>query len=204
MQRKWKERYPQKFRCRAVERMDTCDNVVRLARELNLNRSLLYKWRHRLDPADGQTQSEAALQNSRESTLRKEISKLKRVLADKTMEVDFFRAALQKVVARRRNSSISGEQASTMQSETSLQGGLSVERMCQLALVSRAGFYRYLQGRVPSEESMTVRSAIQEVALGHRQRYGYRRIAVELRRRGMIVNHNRTNARGQSTGNRES
>jgi hypothetical protein len=36
-----------------------------------------------------------------------------------------------------------GEQASTMQSETSLQGSLSIERMCQLGEVSRAGLYRH-------------------------------------------------------------
>lgn len=31
MQRKWKERYPEKFRRRAVERMNACGNIVRLA-----------------------------------------------------------------------------------------------------------------------------------------------------------------------------
>jgi len=49
VERKWHERYPQKFRIRAVERMNSCDNVLRLARELGLNRSLLYNWRYRLD-----------------------------------------------------------------------------------------------------------------------------------------------------------
>ena len=191
MERKWHGRYPQKFRIRAVERMNSCDNVLRLARELRLNRGLLYKWRHRLDPANDQAQSEATVRNSTESTLRMEIDKLKRLLANKTVEVDFFRGALQKVEARRRNSGISGEQASTMQSETSLQGSLSVERMCQLGQVSRAGFYRYFQARAPIEESMTIRSAIQEIALQHRLRYGYRLITVELRQRGMNVNHKR-------------
>ena len=191
MKRKWHERYPQKFRIRAVERMNSCDNVLRLARELGLNRSLLYKWRHRLDPANGQAQGEVMIRNSRESTLRKEIDKLKRLLANKTVEVDFFRCALQKVEARRRKSGISGEQASTMQSETSLQGSLSIERMCQLGEVSRAGFYRHFQARAPIEESMKVRSAIQEIALEHRKRYGYRRITAELRRRGLAVNHKR-------------
>lgn len=38
---------------------------------------------------------------------------------------------------------------------------------------------------------MEARAAIQEIALGHRRRYGYRRIAAELRRRGMKVNHKR-------------
>ena len=96
MERKWHGRYPQKFRIRAVERMNSCDNVLRLARELRLNRGLLYKWRHRLDPANDQAQSEATVRNSTESTLRMEIDKLKRLLANKTVEVDFFRGALQK------------------------------------------------------------------------------------------------------------
>jgi putative transposase len=72
-----------------------------------------------------------------------------------------------------------------------MQGSLSIERMCGLARVSRAGFYRSLQERMPAEEDMEVRSAIQTIALEHRRRYGYRRITAELRRRGMLVNHKR-------------
>jgi transposase InsO family protein len=72
-----------------------------------------------------------------------------------------------------------------------LQGSLSIERMCQLAGVSRAGFYRSLRERAPVEEEMQARSAIQEIAVEHRRRYGYRRITAELRRRGMPVNHKR-------------
>lgn len=63
--------------------------------------------------------------------------------------------------------------------------------MCQLAQVSRAGFYRSLQAYQPMEEDMDVRSAIQGIAVAHRRRYGYRRITAELRRRGMLVNHKR-------------
>ena len=72
-----------------------------------------------------------------------------------------------------------------------MQGSLSIERMCQLVGVSRAGFYRSLQEQVPVEEDMEVRSAIQQIAVEHRRRYGYRRITAELRRRGMLVNHKR-------------
>jgi hypothetical protein len=42
---------------------------------------------------------------------------LKRVLAEKTLELDFFKGALQKVEARRRNSGIAGERASTTKSK---------------------------------------------------------------------------------------
>jgi putative transposase len=72
-----------------------------------------------------------------------------------------------------------------------MQGSISVERMCYLAQVSRAGFYRSLQEQAAIEEDMEVRSAIQQIAIEHRRRYGYRRISAELRRRGMLVNHKR-------------
>ena len=73
----------------------------------------------------------------------------------------------------------------------SLQGGLGIERLCQLAQVSRAGFYRSLQEFQPKEEAMMVRAKIQQIALAHRRRYGYRRITAALRRRGLLVNHKR-------------
>ena len=60
-----------------------------------------------------------------------------------------------------------------------LQGGLTIERMCQLAQVNRAGFYRWLQEPQPVEAEMEVRSAIQQIAMEHRRRYGYRRISAE-------------------------
>jgi transposase InsO family protein len=72
-----------------------------------------------------------------------------------------------------------------------MQGSLSIERMCQMGQVSRAGFYRSLKEQRPVEEDMEVRSAIQQIALEHRRRYGSRRIAQVLRRRGMVVNRKR-------------
>ena len=42
--------------------------------------------------------------------------------------------------------------------------GLTIERMCQLAQVNRAGFYRWLQEPQPVEAEMEVRSAIQQIA----------------------------------------
>jgi putative transposase len=73
----------------------------------------------------------------------------------------------------------------------SLQGSLSIERMCQMVPVSRRSFYRSLKQQQPVEEEMEVRSAIQQIALEHRRRYGYRRITAELHRRGMQINHKR-------------
>jgi len=68
---------------------------------------------------------------------------------------------------------------------------MSVERMCQLTGVSRAGYYRHLEETVPDEAEMTMRSNIQEIVLAHHRRYGYRRVTAELHRRGMAINHKR-------------
>jgi len=72
-----------------------------------------------------------------------------------------------------------------------LQGGLNIERKCQLAAVSRAGFYRFLQEQAPVEEEMELRSMIQQIVVEHRHRYGYRRVTRELHDRGFPVNHKR-------------
>lgn len=64
--------------------------------------------------------------------------------------------------------------------------------MCQLAGVSRAGYYRQLEESQPDEAEMALRTAIQEIVLAHHRRYGYRRVTAELHRRGMAVNHKRT------------
>jgi putative transposase len=70
------------------------------------------------------------------------------------------------------------------------QGELTVERMCVLAGVSRAGYYRRWQVSAPRQEETAVRDAIQRVVLANR-RYGYRRIAAQLRRDGLVANHKR-------------
>jgi len=108
-------RYPKGFRRMAVERLKSCDNIVVLAQELGVHRRLLYKWRDQLEPME---ESEGSLlHNSRVAALRKGISQLRRVLADKVLEVDFSRGALHKVEARRQGQGSSGEKASTTRSE---------------------------------------------------------------------------------------
>lgn len=72
-----------------------------------------------------------------------------------------------------------------------MQGNLGIERMCQLAGVSRAGFYRHLSAQDAVAEDLELRSAIQRIVVQHKRRYGYRRIRVELAKAGMRINHKR-------------
>jgi transposase InsO family protein len=146
---KWR-RHSREFKQQAVERMKRCENVEELARDLGIERKLLYSWKYqfegRPEPKHANYLGRAAPQTA-ETRLRAENQALKLTL--------------------------------------------TVERMCQLAAVSRAGYYRHLAQHQPDQEDMEVRAAIQEIALAHQRRYGYRRITAELHRRGMQVNHKR-------------
>ena len=73
---------------------------------------------------------------------------------------------------------------------TQSQGGLSVERMCALARVNRAGYYRHWQAAAPRREETELRDRLQRLALENRH-YGYRRLLELLKREGWAVNHKR-------------
>jgi putative transposase len=70
------------------------------------------------------------------------------------------------------------------------QGALSIERMCGLADVSRASYYRHWRRAAPRCEQTELRDVLQRLALAHRH-YGYRRLHALLRRAGWAVNHKR-------------
>ena len=77
-----------------------------------------------------------------------------------------------------------------IQARAQPQGALTVERMCALAQVSRAGYYRHWQASAPRQEETALRDAIQRVALAWPD-YGHRRVAAQLRRQGWVVNRKR-------------
>ena len=108
------KRYSRKFQRMAVERMRTCESVTELARELGVRPRCLYKWRAKLDLLES---GEESARVTHEGSYRKQVLRLKQLLAEKILEVDFFKGALQKIEARRRKSDASGETASTSKSE---------------------------------------------------------------------------------------
>jgi transposase InsO family protein len=67
----------------------------------------------------------------------------------------------------------------------------SIERLCRLAGVSRASYYRFWRTSAPRAHDTTVRDAIQRLALANGPHRGYRLITFQLSQEGMIVNHKR-------------
>ena len=69
-----------------------------------------------------------------------------------------------------------------------------IERMCALAGVSRASYYRHWLALRPRQEETAPRDEIQRLSLARRKngyREGYRLITIQLQRAGWAVNHKR-------------
>jgi transposase-like protein len=102
----------------AVARMSNSNNISALAQELGINRDLLYRWRDHFEatPSVETPGSGSTPEDPRAAKLREENNLLKSALAEKSLEVDFFKGALQKVAARRQPNKSSGARASTTRS----------------------------------------------------------------------------------------
>jgi putative transposase len=68
--------------------------------------------------------------------------------------------------------------------------GFEIGQACQMAGVSRAGFYREFTIQAPRQAATELRDAIQRIVLENRC-YGYRRVAAELRAQGRRENRKR-------------
>ena len=98
--------YTEEFRRLAVARMKGCRNISALAEELDVARRLLYRWQTRVE-------GPVAPMAPRQAGLEEENRLLKQLLAERELEVDFFKGALQKIAARRQQNGGTGETAST-------------------------------------------------------------------------------------------
>jgi transposase-like protein len=99
-------KYSKEFRETALCRLELAPNVSQLCRELGISRQLLYQWRD-TERREQQKQSRSAGER-----LRQENTALKKALAKKTLEVDFLKAACEKVAALRQASAGCGATAS--------------------------------------------------------------------------------------------
>ncbi|MDB5410303.1 MAG: family transposase, partial [Rhodospirillales bacterium] len=128
------------------------------------------------------------------SKAQRRIADLERKIGRQQVELDFFSASLaagRGGAPDERRAWRRGVYAVIQAMSAPLsQGEIGIDRMCQLAGVSRAGYYRHWQASAPRQEETGLRDMIQTLALAHRH-YGHRRIAALLHRAGWPVNHKR-------------
>jgi len=111
---KWR-RHTVEFKRQVVERMKTSENIHELARELNIQRKLLYTWKYQFEgrPEPRHANLATTAEERKDKHLRDEITKLKSALAEKAIENDFFKDALLRVKEGRRTNTATGASAST-------------------------------------------------------------------------------------------
>ena len=111
---KWR-RHTVEFKRQVVERMKTCENIEALARELKLQRKLLYTWKYQFEgrPEPRYADLGTTAEDRKEKRFRDEITKLKVALAEKALETDFFKSALLKIKEARQPNTAAGATAST-------------------------------------------------------------------------------------------
>src|SRR5262245_43874442 len=116
---KWR-RHSVEFKKQAVERMKTCGNIRELARELDLEPKLLYIWKGQFEgrPEPRHANYAEDKQQRAETKLEQENQRLKAALADKALEIDFFKGALRRIKEGRQNITSCGDTASTPKSES--------------------------------------------------------------------------------------
>ena len=93
--------------------MQDAKDLGLLAKELCVSVRTLYRWK---DIQLGRVKKVREAK-PHEKKLEEEIQRLKQSLANRTLEVDFFKGALQRVKARRQRNTATGEEASTTKSE---------------------------------------------------------------------------------------
>lgn len=111
-------RYPIGFKQRAVERRKAGANVSELARELGIDRSLLYIWGRKVEgrPYGSGPTELPDRRDQRIQELEAQVADLEGTLGRKTQEIDFFAGALRAIATKRRKRAEAGGTASTEKS----------------------------------------------------------------------------------------
>ena len=111
-------RYPIGFKQQVVGRMKAGENVSALARELGMDRSLLYIWSRQIEgrPCGSEPCELPDRREQRVRELEAKVAELEGALGRKGQEVDFFDTALRRIAEIRQKRSGSGETASTKKS----------------------------------------------------------------------------------------
>jgi transposase len=127
---KTKRIFPLEFRLKVVQRIKNGESVTKLHNELDIKRSILYRWRdiYRKEGAAGlarmvgrpegvPAKSAPKPRSDADESLREQIAALERKVGQQVLQLDFFRRAFKRVKESSRARGNAGATASTRKSE---------------------------------------------------------------------------------------
>ncbi|WP_144018070.1 IS3 family transposase [Streptococcus sanguinis] len=89
--------------------------------------------------------------------------------------------------ARRQGRSLTARKAETVRGMVS--GGFRLDLLLETAHLARSTYYYHLKQLDKPEKNQGLKAEIQSIYSEHKGNYGYRRVTLELRNRGFVVNH---------------
>ena len=123
--------FSREFKLKVVQRMESGENVAALARELDIQRPLLYRWRNAFrtggkralrnrrgrpvlpEPVDTITAQDPSQEARDLVAARRRIADLERKIGQQQLDLDFFKEALRHLEASRRHNGVPGATASS-------------------------------------------------------------------------------------------
>jgi transposase-like protein len=98
---------------RALDQMRAATNISELSRQTGIPRRTLYSWR---DKQQGSQASGQQKPKTKQQELEQELARTKQALAERVLDLDFFRTALQRIWAQRQPSGAPVASSSTTKS----------------------------------------------------------------------------------------
>jgi transposase len=114
---KRRRRFTREFKLAALAKLESSVSITALAEELGVRREMLHKWRLAYEEGGAEALRSIGRPEGSSSPVRRSkpsdpaadrIAELERLVGQQQTDLDFFRAALQRVEARRRNNGGTG------------------------------------------------------------------------------------------------
>ena len=197
--------YPVSFKIKAIKRVERGEGVLPVARDIGVTRKALHDWirawnamgveglNRKRGRKPGRLKLRAVAMTGTGSGALAVARAHCGAGADDRAPADgtrFFSTSL--AHAREEGSARQNAQAifETIKAMSAAHPEADVQRLCRLAGISRASFYRHREESDPDAADHDLQDAIQHICLRHKY-YGYRRVTATLRRQGHVVNAKR-------------
>ena len=109
-----RRRFTREFKITAVRRLRQGESVALLARALEVNPSVLHRWREEFGHGPGK----AFPGSGRRRTEPDRVAQLERKIGQQTLEIDFLKGCLQRIEQQRQLQAVTGKPLSTARSKT--------------------------------------------------------------------------------------
>ena len=173
--------YDREFKLSVVAELEGGKPPVQIAREQGIHPSLPSRWRNEL----AENPEKAFRGNGKKYKEDARISEQERVLGQLYPDNDPLGGKCKKDT---------GQVFTRIQDALFKDPQLSIRKACQLHGASRSGYYKWKKRPEPAPSAMgldlDLKDQIKKIVLKFPE-YGYRRVTIELRNRGYVVNHKR-------------